>query len=61
MDLDLLSGSINPKNAIDCLLYKHDFRKSNPEYFDPEGLLVFCGGQGSRQNSIRCTICKKVM
>lgn len=36
MDLDLLSGSINPKLALDCFRYKHKFRKDNPEYFDPE-------------------------
>jgi len=47
MDVDLLSGSINPKNALDCWNYKRKFRKNHPEYFDPEGLLVFCGGQGS--------------
>ena len=47
MDLDLLSGSINPKNLIDLAKYKRNFRKENPEYFYPEGLLVFCGSQGS--------------
>lgn len=26
--------------------YKRNFRKENPEYFYPEGLLVFCGSQG---------------
>lgn len=47
MDIEALQGSINPKNAIDCWRYKRKFRKENPEYFDPEGLLIFCGGQGS--------------
>lgn len=47
MDIDLLGGSINPFNAFECWKYKHKFRKDHPEYFDPEGLLVFCGGQGS--------------
>lgn len=47
MDLDLLRGSINPKNLIDLAKYKRNFRKENPEYFYPEGLLVFCGSQGS--------------
>lgn len=36
MDLDLLNGSINPVNALECWKYKHKFRKDNPEYFDPE-------------------------
>lgn len=47
MDLDLLRGSLNPKNLIDLAKYKRNFRKENPEYFYPEGLLVFCGSQGS--------------
>lgn len=47
MDLDLLRGSLNPKNLIDLAKYKRSFRKENPDYFYPEGLLVFCGSQGS--------------
>lgn len=47
MDINLLSGSLNPKNIIDLVKYRHRFRKENPEYFYPEGLLVFCGSQGS--------------
>lgn len=47
MDIDLLRGSLNPKNIIDLVKYKRRFRKENPEYFYPEGLLVFCGSQGS--------------
>lgn len=47
MDLDLLRGSLNPKNLIDLAKYKRNFRKENPDYFYPEGLLVFCGSQGS--------------
>lgn len=47
MDLDLLRGSINPKNIFDCFNYKIKFKRDNPEYFEPEGLLIFCGSQGS--------------
>lgn len=47
MDSDLLRGSLNPKNLIDLAKYKRNFRKENPDYFYPEGLLVFCGSQGS--------------
>ena len=47
MDIDLLRGSLNPKNLIDIVKYKRRFRRENPEYFYPEGLLVFCGSQGS--------------
>lgn len=47
MDLDLLRGSINPKNIIDVQKYNYKFHKENPDYFNPDGLLVFCGSQGS--------------
>lgn len=47
MDLDFLSGSINPNNILKCISYKRKFRREHPEYFEPAGLLVFCGGQGS--------------
>lgn len=56
MDVDLLSGSLNPKNIIDCIKFNRNFRREHPEYFEPEGLLVFCGGQGSRKNFVCCTI-----
>ena len=47
MDLNLLEGSLNPKNIIDTFNFKRKFARDNPEYFYPEGLLVFCGSQGS--------------
>lgn len=47
MDLDLLGGSLNPKNLYDLAKFKYKFKKDNPDYFYPEGLLVFCGTQGS--------------
>lgn len=47
MDINLLNGSLNPKNIIDLIKYRIRFKKENPEYFYPEGLLVFCGSQGS--------------
>ena len=27
--------------------YNQDFRKQHPEFFDPEGIIVFCGMQGA--------------
>ncbi len=44
---DYLSGSLNPFNVYRVVKYKREFRKNNPTYFDPEGLLIFCGEQGS--------------
>ncbi len=42
-----LEGSKNPFNMFGVLKHDRDFRRSHPEYFDPEGLLIFCGEQGS--------------
>lgn len=42
-----LSGTHDPTNLIDCAMYNREFRKKHPEYFDPDGLLVFCGPQGA--------------
>lgn len=43
----LLGGSLDISQLIDTVRYKRDFRKQHPEYFDPCGILVFCGPQGS--------------
>lgn len=47
VSLSSLDGSKNPLNIFPTLKYKKDFKKSHPTYFDPDGLLVFCGPQGS--------------
>ncbi len=39
-------GSKNIKNIFKLMKYKKNFKKENPDYFDPEGLLIFCGAQG---------------
>lgn len=39
-------GSKNIKNLFKLKKYNKDFKKNNPDYFEPEGLLVFCGAQG---------------
>lgn len=44
---DFLSGSLNPKQFIECIKFKRQFRLEHPEYFDPDGIMVFCGPQGS--------------
>ena len=38
VDIDDLTASVK---------YKRAFRKANPTYFEPDGILVFCGPQGS--------------
>ena len=47
MELNLLDGSLNPVNVGRVIKHNHDFYRSHPGYFRPEGLLVFCGEQGS--------------
>ena len=42
-----LEGSINPKNIYDSVQYKIEFARNNPDYFQPEGIMIFCGSQGS--------------
>lgn len=42
-----LEGSKNPLNMFGVIKHDREFRRAHPEYFDPEGLLIFCGEQGS--------------
>ena len=42
-----LDGSLNPINLYKSIKFKINFKKEHPFYFDPEGLLIFCGPQGS--------------
>lgn len=56
MNTMLLEGSYNPLNIFKVLKHRYDFMKSHPLYFDPEGLLVFSGSQGSRKNFVSCAI-----
>ncbi|MCI5967047.1 MAG: ATP-binding protein, partial [Tenericutes bacterium] len=39
--------SLNPTNVLDWASYKIKFRKEHPDYFDPDGLVVFTGPQGT--------------
>lgn len=45
--IDGLSGSLNPFNAVKVFLHNQKFYREHPTYFRPEGLLIFCGEQGS--------------
>lgn len=58
---EMLEGSLAPKNLIQSIRYKQDFRKEHPDYFDPEGLLVFCGPQGSGKTLSAVQYCKKII
>lgn len=45
--LRCLKGSSNPDDFLQSWKYKKEFRAEHPEYFDPDGILVFCGPQGA--------------
>jgi len=47
IDTELLNGSMNPFNILKIIQFKLEFAKNHPNYFIPEGLLIFCGSQGS--------------
>ena len=44
---NFLSGSLDVSLLVDTIKYKRDFRKQHPDFFDPSGILVFCGPQGA--------------
>lgn len=39
--------SLNPKHIYNWLKYQSKFRREHPNWFDPDGLLIFAGPQGS--------------
>jgi len=39
--------SMHPKYAVANVRYRIQFAREHPDYFDPDGLLIFVGGQGS--------------
>ena len=45
--LDFLNGSLNPANAFSVIKNNIEFRKAHPNYFPVDGLITFCGPQGS--------------
>lgn len=44
---EFLGGSHNPIEFFKTLKFKRDFKKSHTDYFEPDGILIFCGWQGS--------------
>lgn len=56
-----LEGSHSPMDAYRSLRYKVDFRRQHPEYFDPDGLLIFCGPQGSGKTLSAVQYCRKII
>ncbi len=47
IDTELLKGSLNIINFFKVIKNRLQFGKEHPNYFVPDGLMVFCGSQGS--------------
>lgn len=47
---------INPIHGIESVGYKIAFLRDNPDYFQPDGIWVYCGPQGSGKtlSAVRC-------
>lgn len=58
---EYLRGSLNPKNLFDLIKYKFKFYKEHPFYFNPEGLTIFCGPQGSGKTLSATQYIKKIL
>lgn len=56
-----LRGDINIPGALESRSYNKAFRLEHPEYFDPEGLLVFTGPQGSGKTLSAVRYCRHVL
>ena len=44
---DALSSKFSLRDLFDNLKFRRDFRRSFPNYFSPDGVILFCGSQGS--------------
>ena len=60
IDFGCLDGSKNPFNLLFIRKYKKAFYKKHPEYFRPDGLLVFCGAQGEGKTLSAVNYVKKL-
>ena len=45
--LSALSGNFNLEDVPKVFKFKRQFKKDHPEWFYPDGILVFSGAQGS--------------
>lgn len=61
MHLQSLKGSINPILAAQDFRYKAEFRRAHPDYFDPCGLMIFCGPQGSGKTLSAVKYCRDLL
>lgn len=60
-DLNYFKGSKNPLNLFRSLKFDYQFFKDNPFYFEPCGIWVFCGSQGSGKTLSAVKTLKKLL
>lgn len=60
MNSELLKGGKNPLSVVQSIKFNIDFRRLHPEYFEPEGIMIFCGSQGSGKTLSAVQYVKKV-
>lgn len=46
-EIDALRGGLEWQDLIKAIKYQIEFKKAHPAWFEPDGILVFTGGQGS--------------
>ncbi len=58
---DACRESLSPKNIIDLVKYKLKFIREHPNYFNPDGLIVFTGAQGTGKTLSAVNYVEKLM
>ncbi len=56
-----LNGSLNIFSLFSTFKYKIKFSKEHPTYFQPDGLIIFCGPQGSGKTISAVQYVRKLM
>lgn len=60
-DKDYFQGSMNPLNILHSAAFDLRFYRSNPFYFEPSGIWVFCGAQGSGKTLSAVQLVQKLL
>lgn len=54
-------GSKNPVNVFRSISHDLRFYRNNPDYFDPAGIICFCGAQGSGKTLSAVQLAKRIL
>lgn len=56
IDKEFFKGSKNPVGLLQSLHFDSEFYQKNPDFFHPDGIMVFCGAQGSGKtlSAVKC-------